>query len=523
MTLRLESSPHFEFIRSYLREAGYNEESLCGRLKIADVGELIAVTARAATRALGADELSLLIRLLLLGDHFEKQELDSALGPRVVEALAGLGLADFHPAGGSRMFCDVAVYPVGRVFIASDRWFAVEGKEFQFPEDFVYPAITPNTRELLALLPATPCDNLLELCSGAGAAALAAAEYVQRSWAIDISERSTQMAEFSRLLNGLNNVTVRRGNLYEGVEGRQFERIAAHPPYMPSLQPTRAFADGGADGEQVTRGIVEGLPRFLKPGGCLYCLTQVSDRHDAPLQQRVRTWLGEDEKEFDVAFIDLGAQDPKEAAYIYALKTEGGFVAVDMMRRSLASLGVESLVYGWLVIQRRSHARSVFTVRRSAGQHIGPEEVAWVLNWETFAAGNSAWEEVLEMTPVARCSLELHTIHRMQDGKLAPEGFTLHAEEPFFGDCKVQFWVGYLFPWCDGKASVRQLCATCKSQNVIHAETPPQEFAKLIGALISGGFLEVERFCPPNPLPKQERQRRSSASGGLGNRIASSW
>jgi SAM-dependent methyltransferase len=406
----------------------------------------------------------------------------------------------------------VVLYPVGPIFIVSDRWVIPEGRDSKVPDDFVYPAITPNTVEFMATMPVTPCDTFLELCSGAGAMALlAASAYAKNTWAIDISERSTQMAEFNRLLNRLDNVTVLKGNLYEGVEGLQFDRIVAHPPYMPVLRPAQIFYDGGADGEQITRRCVEALPGFLKPGGCFYCLAQGSDRKGAPLEQRVRGWLGEGHTDFDIAVIEKRGQEPKDAASIYALKLKGGFELVDLMRDHLANLGVESLAYGWIIIQRKTTTRRVFTVRRSAGPCTGREELAWLLNLETFAAaGPSAWERLLEMSPVARPSLELRALHRMIAGELRPVHLSLHTENPFAMDCQVDPWVALLIPLCNGQPTVRQLWEKCKEHGFIHAEAPLEEFASLVGVLISGGFLEVAEFRPPHPLGGE----KSPAGGG---------
>jgi methylase of polypeptide subunit release factors len=499
MSRHLQNSPHFKLLRNYLQAAGFNEKSICGRLGITELRDLLSNRRKGANPPKESDELNLLTRLLLLGESFQREELESVLTSRVVEALTSLGLASLDLADGSRLFCPVVLYPVGSVFIVSDRCIAQDGKDFKVSDDFVYPAITPNTTEFLATLPVTPCDSFLELCSGTGAVALAASGYAKKSWAIDIAERSTQMAEFNRLLNGLDNVTVLKGNLYEGVEDLKFDRIVAHPPYMPVLRPAQIFYDGGADGEQITRRIVEALPHFLKPGGCFYCLAQGSDRKGAPLEERVRGWLGEGQTDFDVAVVEKRGQDPKEAAFIYALKSKGGFETVDLMRDSLSSLGVESMVYGWIIIQRKNDTRKVFTVRRSAGRRTGREEIAWLLKWETFAAGPSAFEDLQGMIPVARRSLDLRTIHRMKEGELLPEQLALHTEDPFAMNCQVDPWVAFLIPLCDGQATVRQLWERCKAHNFIHAETPPQEFAKLIGVLISGGFLEVADFCPPNP------------------------
>jgi hypothetical protein len=344
----------------------------------------------------------------------------------------------------------------------------------------------------------------LELCSGTGAVALAASRYAKKAWVIDITKRSTEMAEFNRLLNGLENVTVLMGNLYEGVEGMQFDRIAAHPPYMPVLGPAQIFYDGGADGEQITRRIVEALPHYLKPGGCFYCLAQGSNRTGAPLESRLRSWLGEGQADFDVAVIEKRAQDPKDAAFVYALKTKGGFETVDLMRNSLSSLGVESMSYGWMIIQRRDETRKAFTLRRSMGSKTGRGEFAWLLKWETFAVRPSAAEELLELRPVARRGTELHAIHRMKDGALVADQLTLHTEEPFSMSCPVDPWVVYLIPLCDGKSTVRQVWETCKDSGLILDETPALEFARMVGILISGGFLEVADYRPPEPQASSE-------------------
>jgi SAM-dependent methyltransferase len=454
-----------------------------------------------------SDELGFLIRLFVIGESLKVEGLSSVFSPQLLETLTTLGLVSENSLDRSSMSSPVSLYPVGPLFIVSDRWLAINGKDLEIPDDIVYPAITPNTTEFLAALPVTACDSFLELCSGTGAAALAASGHAKECWAIDITERATQMAEFNCLLNGLDNVTVLKGDLYEGVEDLRFDRIAAHPPYMPVLRQDRVFYDGGADGEQITRRIVEGLPHFLKPEGCFYCLAQGSDRKGAPLEERVRGWLGENQADFNVAVIQNLKQDPQLAAHTYALKSKGGFDTVALMCDSFSGLGIESLVYGWITIQRKSDARKGFTVRRSAGPRFGREEIAWLLKWETFAAGPSAFEHLLEMVPVARPSVEVHTVHKLKDGELVPAHLALHTENPFAMNCKVDPWMPYLIPLCNGQSTVRQLLETCKVQNLIHPETPAEEFAKLISVWISGGFLEVAEYRAPDPQDRADRPR----------------
>ena len=235
MSLHLQDSPNFAILRNRLRAAGFNEESICGRLRIPDLGEL-SRNPRSHTVPTESDELSFLIRLLLLGETLKRDDLEAAVSSPVAAAIANLGLLSVESADANEVFCPFALYPVKGVLTVSDRWMPRNGKEYEVPADFVYPAIAPNTLGFLAELPETPCDRFVELCSGAGTVALAASRYSRHAWAVDITERSTQVAQFNRLLNGIENVTVLRGDCYEGLEGLQFDRIVAHPPYMPVAQ-----------------------------------------------------------------------------------------------------------------------------------------------------------------------------------------------------------------------------------------------------------------------------------------------
>jgi len=398
----------------------------------------------------------------------------------------------------TRVFASVALYPVGGLFIASDRWTLPQGDLTELAEDFVFSAITPNTSQFIATLPKEPCDALLDLCSGTGVAALdAATRGCRATWAVDITKRSTEMAHFNRLLNRVDNVTIMQGDLYEPLGDLTFDRIVAHPPYMPVLSRAQAFYDGGVDGEQVTRRIVMGLPRRLRPGGRCYCMAQGADREGAPFEQRARAWLGEAQSEFDILVIVRQDQAPADTALQYAVKSKGGGGAVRQMRETLRELGVQNMSYGWLIIQRRKDVRPVFTARRSVGRVSTRDEVGWLLNWETAAAEPGFIEKLAGVHPVARASFELHTVHRMKGGDLLPEDFRLTTDYPFSVECRVQPWVGFLLPQCDGKSSVRELLEFCKRNSFVHLDTPLTEFVRLLAVFISGGFLEVEEFRLP--------------------------
>jgi len=155
------------------------------------------------------------------------------------------------------------------------------------------------------------------------------------------------------------------------------------------------------------------------------------------------------------------------------------------------------MVYGWLVLQRREVDRPVFITRRSVGPNTGRDEIAWLLKWETAAAKPEFLDTLADAHPIATHALELHTVHRIKDGDLAPEEFSLHIKYPFSIDCRVQPWMGFLLPQCGGKLSVRQLLEFCKQNNFVQLETPLAEFARLLAVFVANGFLEVKGFELP--------------------------
>jgi release factor glutamine methyltransferase len=121
-----------------------------------------------------------------------------------------------------------------------------------------------------------PGARVLEVCTGTGAVALAAA--LGRSpgevTAVDISARAVWAAWFNARARGLR-VRVLRGDLFAPVEGETFDVILANPPYVvadgpapPPHSRTRAW-DAGPEGRSLLDRICAGAPAVLSPGGIL--------------------------------------------------------------------------------------------------------------------------------------------------------------------------------------------------------------------------------------------------------------
>jgi SAM-dependent methyltransferase len=486
--LHLGTDEEFAALRSALAAAGYTEPAICERLGIQKISQFpFAAENRPPPRTLtDPDPLDLLIRLFIENESVE-QDTARALP---LELLTALGLIVHHTADAGLLSGTVMLHPLRDLYIVSDRPSSIEWDQRRPPDDFVYPAMIPNSQLFLDLIQPGPCDAFLDLCAGTGIAALVAArDGAAHAYSYDITRRSTVFAEFNRRMNGIANFTASQGDLYQPAGELTFDRIVCHPPYVPVYRPQLIFDSGGQDGEQIVRRIIEGLPRYLRPGGRFYGLTMGSDR-ERPFEQRLREWLGPAEREFDVAFINRITRTPREWASESVINNKGSVADIAEWRAFFESLHVRMLAYGLVMIQRRKEDRPVFTVRRQIGSRTGPAEHAWLFDWETAVVTHEpAW--LMGLRPRSTAGIRFHVEHNFSGGTWVPDTYLLESDHPFASGLPAQAWTAHLLTCADGSLTVAELLDRLKADGALRPETPASAFAEMLATLVSGGFLQV--------------------------------
>jgi release factor glutamine methyltransferase len=163
-----------------------------------------------------------------------------------------------------------------------------------------------------------PGARVLDVCTGSGLLAIAAALDGAHATAIDVSRRAVACVALNARLNGVR-VRALRGDLLAPVRGERFDAIVSNPPYLPSESdavpargPQRAW-EAGRDGRALLDALCEQAPDHLAPGGVLLIVhselcgtdrtlaalrehglrAEVAARHHGPLGPLVRARAAE--------------------------------------------------------------------------------------------------------------------------------------------------------------------------------------------------------------------------------------
>jgi release factor glutamine methyltransferase len=165
--------------------------------------------------------------------------------------------------------------------------------------------------------------RVLDLCTGTGVLALAAAQEGAEVTAIDISRRALACVRANSLLNRVRVETL-RGDLFGPVAGRVFDVIVTNPPYVPGSSadlPERGIERAwyaGLDGRVLVDRICDEVAAHLAPGGVVLIVHSSVNREDETVRRLEAAGL-----DASIAERHRGALGPLLSAQAEALEERG--------------------------------------------------------------------------------------------------------------------------------------------------------------------------------------------------------
>lgn len=487
--VQLTDGPRLRALNDALMACGYTAEGVCERMGIDSIYDYEGLAPERSVPASVDDPLDVLIHLFLACRSVSGQVVETVLPEGLPDLLREHGLIADDPEEPGIVEPAVMFYPAEGLLLASD----LAGRPLS--PDAVYPAIAANTGELIALMPDDPSAAFLDMCSGTAIAGILSARRSERSgghaWAVDVTTRATRFAEFNAALNATSNVTILEGDVWDPVADLDFDLIFAHPPYVPTVESDLIYRAGGEDGEQVSRRILAGLERHLRPGGRFLCSCMLSDRTDQPVEQRIRAMIGPTNSQFDVYVLARAETTPETYFERHAVNRHGPTADTGLVDR-LRALGVERLVLGVVVIDRHASDRPAVTARRSIGAAVRRDALDWVVEWERAAIDPGMPDRVMNWKPRLAGGVRLEIVSRPGSGEWVPIRCRIRSEWPIPRVIEVPGEIADFLTSCDGTSAFPALRSVAARAGLVPSDMTDADFVLNLLPLIGSGVLLFE-------------------------------
>jgi SAM-dependent methyltransferase len=287
-----------------LRALPYTEESVTELL--GDDGPSAGLSDVAVfDRRLPDTPLGNVIRLLLLQVPISRDDAREALGRDGLDALLTTGLAC---EDGDRLVMRGRIVPAEGLLMSFDG-FAVGHDD---PHGYVA-SYTPTASWLAALTPRRRFGRALDIGTGSGAQALLAARHSDEVIATDLNPRAVAFTALNAALNGIDNLEVRLGSLFEPVAGETFDLITCNAPYVVSPEDRWQYRDAaGFEADQLSQTVVTQVPQHLNQDGFGCVLVSWLAESDEEPDVRIDEWL--QDNGCDAWVLGLSGADPLDHA-----------------------------------------------------------------------------------------------------------------------------------------------------------------------------------------------------------------
>jgi ribosomal protein L3 glutamine methyltransferase len=247
---------------------------------------------------------------------FHPDEIEDAAGRRIIKAngekiraLVEQRIATRKPAA----YLLNKIYMRGLPFYVDERTIV--------PRSFIGEILDDHFGDGLQLRDPAKVSRVLDLCTGSGCLAILAARAFPDATidAADLSADALEVAKRNVADHGLTKrIRLVQGDLFAPLSGERYDLIISNPPYVDAEgmaglpaecdhEPRMAF-DGGADGIDLVRRILEDAKAHLREGGGLLCeVGRCRPALEAAYPRTPFLWLDTEESEGEVFWLEAKA------------------------------------------------------------------------------------------------------------------------------------------------------------------------------------------------------------------------
>jgi hypothetical protein len=488
------------------------------RFTVARLNDLFGVEAAAALtrghrvparRALDLrvdfDPAAVLARLFVLGLPCEVADTAMAFPTLELDGAIQLGLVRLGESDCAALV-DLRPYSFTDSWGEAEWWIASDLGELALgvalPEDHVL-GVGGASLTLAGLQFGQPSALTLDLGTGCGIQAMHASRFSGLVIATDISRRALDYTSFNAALNGIRNIEVRPGSMFEPLKGDRFDFIVTNPPFVVTPRiagvPTYEYRDGGRVGDAIVAEVIAGAAAHLNPGGVAQLLGNWEYRSDQDGLERIGSWI--DAAGLDGWVIEREVQDA--ALYAQTWIRDGGTRAGDESDRlegawldDFEARGVTAVGFGYVLVRapqartedsgpQRGRLRRLERLDGPVGTGLGAQ-LAQAL--DAFD-----WQSSLDDAHFARASLvvasDVTEERHYWPGDEHPAVMNLRQGGGFARSYPLGTAVAAVVGACDGELSIGAICSAVSELLSVDEGELLAEVLPIIREFITVGIL----------------------------------
>jgi methylase of polypeptide subunit release factors len=353
-------------IAQFFREHGYTEESL-SRLGLADLPwHGLAERSSSLWTVSGDARLDLLIRLFHFG-----QAVPTSQGEKIIpqEILREFLVSEILEQDGERLQATCLLTHLGELILACDsRRRAMAGAA-----DLVL-GVNQTTRLLASCSMLRPGGRALDLGTGCGTLALAAASRAESVIGTDLNQRALDFCRINAALNGIHNVSFLRGDRFEPIAGRRFDSIICNPPFFLAPVTGLLYCDSSMELDGFVESLARNASQFLQENGVFQMLCEWVEFESEAWDQRLRPWFEQSSCDvhiwlgYELGPLEYARKRALELSQLYPESAASSFGE----RISYLSDRRVKRVFGGLISMRRRSGQNWFCVEEMQKRPAGP-------------------------------------------------------------------------------------------------------------------------------------------------------
>jgi methylase of polypeptide subunit release factors len=476
-------------LRRVLEDAGYTQSAVAETVSMDTATGKPSDSAVVLRRTATESPYDTLIRLFLMCRPVAEDAVRRALTPMDLEPLLEAGLLARDLDG---IKAQAAMLPFEGLLLARDFWPEFSGKSC--PPNYV-PGVGPASLSVANLTVRRGGETALDLGTGLGVQALMAAGHAARVVATDSNPRALNFTGFNARLNGLSNIELRHGNLFEPAEGGRFDLIVSNPPFVISPRLQYHYRDGGLPGDLLSERVVRGAAALLREGGFATILCNWHHRTENDWAERPSAWLSE--SDCDAWLICSDTKDPLAyasgwLAYEHGREPDRYSRALDEWLSYYDDLGIGLISFGAVILRRRSAGRNWLRAERAPdGQATSScsEQIQRIFAARDLLEGLAEEKDLLEKTFVLTADHQLEHVLQAEKGQWTVQRAQLKQTRGFPFTGNVDRLVSTVLAGCDGMRTVGCLVNDLATGLGLNAEQIAPGCLAVIRKLLETGFL----------------------------------